>query len=392
MDLQDYIFTEILENPVFKGYNENRQGLEEERKKMINKLLYAYLLDTDGQVKIPRNNDELDALCSTLNDTPPAKLTFIFITFKESVIDEYDLSTNVVIIYFDNCTNGITLSATLGNQNFSYYKFKDGNFTNSILPCDFTGATFSNMNFTSTDFTGAIGITDEELTAAARVLHNTYTFKGIGGDEIEIIGTNIAPEITSGDTAEFAENGTGVVYTIEAGDADEETLIYSIEGTDAGLFNVNSSTGEITFKTPPDYENPADDNTDNVYEITVKASDGELEDTKAVAITVTEVNEKPVITSSAAVNFAEEGTGVAYTITISDPENDEIEYSISGGADAGLFSVNPTNGQVTFDVSPDYENPQDANTDNVYEITVMASDGELSDTKNVTITVTDIVE
>ena len=47
----------------------------------------------------------------------------------------------------------------------------------------------------------------------------------------------------------------------------------------------------LTFGSPPDYENPADADQDNVYKVTVKASDGTNEDTLDVTVTVTDVDE-----------------------------------------------------------------------------------------------------
>src|SRR5438132_6914921 len=62
--------------------------------------------------------------------------------------------------------------------------------------------------------------------------------------------TNSAPIITSnggGTTASIsvAENGTAVT-TVTATDVDGQTLIYSISGTDAAKFSINSSTGVLT--------------------------------------------------------------------------------------------------------------------------------------------------
>ena len=104
---------------------------------------------------------------------------------------------------------------------------------------------------------------------------------------------NQAPTITSGAIASFAENGTGTVYTVTATDPNLDTLTYSITGADANQFNINSSTGAVTFKTPPNFEAATDNGTNNVYDINVIASDGSLTATNAVAITVTNVNEAP---------------------------------------------------------------------------------------------------
>ena len=47
----------------------------------------------------------------------------------------------------------------------------------------------------------------------------------------------------------------------------------------------------LTFRSSPDYENPADADTDNTYMVTVKADDGTYMDTHDVMVTVTNVDE-----------------------------------------------------------------------------------------------------
>ena len=51
-------------------------------------------------------------------------------------------------------------------------------------------------------------------------------------------------------------------------------LSYSLGGTDAALFNINATTGAVTFKAAPNFEVPTDAGGNNVYDITVAASDG----------------------------------------------------------------------------------------------------------------------
>mgnify|MGYP000001723529 CR=1 FL=1 len=67
---------------------------------------------------------------------------------------------------------------------------------------------------------------------------------------------------------------------------------------------------------------------------------------------------------------------LATTVTANDPDtSDTLTFSIIGGVDAGLFSIDPVTGELTFDVAPDFESPTDNDGDNVYEVTVQASDG-----------------
>jgi hypothetical protein len=132
------------------------------------------------------------------------------------------------------------------------------------------------------------------------------------------------------------ENQTAVT-TVTAIDPDGELLAYTLGGDDAELFSINSN-GEITFKTAPDFKTPTDTDTDNIYNITVNASDVSLSSSqKNVAITVTDVddnvNTAPTITSGTTASFAENGTGTVYATT------------------ATLFDISDT-GVVTFKTAP----------------------------------------
>ncbi len=188
---------------------------------------------------------------------------------------------------------------------------------------------------------------------------------------ISVTNVNEAPTITSGAAVSFAENATGTVYTVAATDPDAgATLTYSFTGTDAARFNINSTTGAITFKSTPNYEAPTDAGANNVYDVTVRASDGTNITTKAVAITVTNVNEAPVITSAATASFAENGTGTVYTAAATDVDaGTTLTYSLTG-TDAAKFNIDATTGVVTFKSSPNYEAPTDSGANNVYNVTV----------------------
>ena len=89
---------------------------------------------------------------------------------------------------------------------------------------------------------------------------------------------------------------TLAVTTVTATDANPgDTLSYSISGTDAALFDIDSVTGALTFKDLPDFEIPVDANTDNDYEVTVTVSDGNGgSDTQDITVTVTQVADSGV--------------------------------------------------------------------------------------------------
>ncbi len=100
-------------------------------------------------------------------------------------------------------------------------------------------------------------------------------------------------------------------------------------------------------------------------------------------------NLPPRFTSPANVIVPESTTNVV-TLAASDPNPDNITFSISAGPDMALFQIaGPNNDELEFIAAPDFENPGDANLDNIYELQVAAFDGTNSITFEMTVTVTD---
>ena len=111
---------------------------------------------------------------------------------------------------------------------------------------------------------------------------------GGGGDSYTapVAPTNNAPTITN-TTGNYSvvENQTSA-FTVTASDPDGDSLTYSINGTDSSLFTISSS-GVVTFNAAPDYENPSDSGTNNVYDLSASVSDGSLSASKDFMVTVT---------------------------------------------------------------------------------------------------------
>ncbi|WP_216595484.1 cadherin domain-containing protein [Myxosarcina sp. GI1] len=210
-------------------------------------------------------------------------------------------------------------------------------------------------------------------------------------DDYYGVAPNVSPSITSNNTANLDENTTEVI-TVTADDPDGDVVTYSISGgNDNTLFSIDSDTGVLSFNTAPDYENPGDNDSDNVYEVEVTVSDGSASQTQNLLVTVSNANETPAIVSSDTVNL-EENTTEVITVTADDPDGDSLNYSISGGSDNSLFSIDSDTGVLSFNTAPDYENPGDNNSDNVYEVEVTVSDDDLTKTQNLLITVDNVNE
>jgi VCBS repeat-containing protein len=114
-------------------------------------------------------------------------------------------------------------------------------------------------------------------------------------------------------------------------------------------------------------------------------------DTGSVSFTVTPVADAPAFTSGATFSAAENQTAVG-TVTATDPQSDPITFSIVGGADQSLFTINASTGVVSFVNAPNFEAPADANHDNAYLFDVQASDGTHTTTQSLTVNVTNVAE
>ena len=166
---------------------------------------------------------------------------------------------------------------------------------------------------------------------------------------------------------------------------DRNTLTYTLGGPDASSFGIIATSGQLQTKAPLDYESKSS------YTVTVTATDpSNAKDVITITITVTNVDETPVVTAGPSIKYAENGIGTVATYAATDPEGTAITWSLSG-VDSGPFSISSA-GALTFNTPPDYEDPADADMDNVYLVTVEASDGTVTGALEVTVTVTDEIE
>ena len=88
-----------------------------------------------------------------------------------------------------------------------------------------------------------------------------------------------------------------------------------------------------------------------------------------------------------------EGTTAVATLTAEDQDSAaaDLAWSKAGGADAGQFTLSSA-GVLAFAAAPDYENPDDADGDRTYEITVQVSDGDNTDTADIRVTLQNVIE
>ena len=251
-------------------------------------------------------------------------------------------------------------------------------------PADSDGDNVYNVTVEASDGTDTgsldVTVTVTNLVDDFRVRTSTRGSDTKGGSG----GSGLGIEMTS---MSYPENSTATVATYAAVEPSGNTITWSAAGDDGSLFSVTE--GALSFNSSPDYESPADSDGNNSYVVKVQASDGTETASLDITINVTNVNEAPSVTGETAFDYAEQSTGSVAAYTASDPEGDELTWSLSGD-DSDAFSI--AAGVLTFANKPNYEEPSDSGTDNIYVITVQASDGTYTASLDVSVTVTDIQE
>ena len=216
------------------------------------------------------------------------------------------------------------------------------------------------------------------------------------------------------------KEGMSVGTPIRATDADSDVLNYVLSGEDSGKFKIDQETGQITVGDDGlDYEavggTAAQCTIANSCSVMVNATDsaGEVADTAVtVSITITDLNEKPTFITAGVddmeADHAEGNTAIDRdpatddvqdaTYRATDPEGGSVTLSLMGD-DKDMFMLTATpaaddgNASIlSFKAKPDFEMPGDRNKDNIYEVTVRASDGVMYADRMVTVKVTDADE
>ena len=224
------------------------------------------------------------------------------------------------------------------------------------------------------------GVTDGTATTQS-TLTVTITGSAVVGSPVLLVDSNDGVNTIS----ESAASGTAVAnLQLQGTDADPGTTVtLSLVGNPNGLFVLDGNQVKLAAGKSLDYE------TATSHTIAVKATstDGGSV-TQNFTIAVTNVNEAPVITSGKTGSVAENATvnTVVYTAQATDVDaSSTLRYSL-GGTDAASFEIDAISGAVTLKAPANFE------AQSSYNIDVIASDGVLSDSKAVTIDVTDVNE
>jgi hypothetical protein len=217
-----------------------------------------------------------------------------------------------------------------------------------------TGATFTNKVFSWTP--GGVGSCQITFTASDGEHQDSETIT------ITVTKPNAAPVLGSIGNKSTNEN-QGLTFAVGATDADSDSLTYSAAGLPSGAtFN-----GQ-TFAWTPSFAQAG------AYSVTFTVSDGKVQDSENVTISVANVNRAPALASIGNRSVDEDNT-LALTLSGADPDGAGLTYSATGLPSGATLS-----GQ-NFNWTPA------ADQVGSHEITFVVSDGSLSDSETITVTV-----
>ena len=239
--------------------------------------------------------------------------------------------------------------------------------------------TKDDLNYeTKNSYTMTVTVTAPSgLSAAITVTIN------VTDEPVEIDGPS-SVEFSEG---EYVYSPVVAQYKIESSGSPAEL---TLTGPDARHFSI-ADWGVLSLKAQLDYEAPRDSGRNNVYDVTINATDGTNTKTHKVSVAVTDYNEGPVLTGPDHRTFQEETTGTVARYTARDPENDPIRWYVQDTDDYEFFRISRS-GVLTFKEPLDYDNPKDFDDNNTYEVVIVAMSGmnQAADGERVNVTVTDI--
>ena len=165
--------------------------------------------------------------------------------------------------------------------------------------------------------------------------------------------------------------GAEIYNPARAEDPDGDEVRYSLEGTDAGTFRIDGTTGRLYTK------QLFRDVDASSYTVTIKARDPSGQsDTIKATITPSGSKGVPVVEGPEDISYPENGTWQVATYTAENKEGPTGGWIVSvepGGGDGDHFTIDDE-GVLTFNSPPDFETPKDEGGNNSYSFSITAYD------------------
>lgn len=194
----------------------------------------------------------------------------------------------------------------------------------------------------------------------------TITVRG-ADDEIEISGDTVMQVLE--------DSGVAAAGNLDYADpdADDPQDLWNTTVVAQGAYGTLTIEADGAWRYLLDDANPLvnmlDENGRLADQVTVESADGT---DQVIMLDVQGANDAPEIISASTILF-EEGTEVAATLEVTDPDDSQFQYSVSGGDDADNFTINGS-GALSFLVPPVVDAPSDLDTDNIYQVEITVAD------------------
>ena len=162
----------------------------------------------------------------------------------------------------------------------------------------------------------------------------------------------VAPSYTSTDTFTVAEN-TATSFNAATIIVNESSTLTIASGADRLLFDiirVDTASAYIRFKASPDFEGPTDSGGNNIYNITLNATDlaGNI-GIRAINISVTNVSESSSTSPPSVSGSVYKGVVVSLTVTVNTPG--KVRFFMDGKRIANCLAVSTTGSYPTYTAS-----------------------------------------
>ena len=191
-------------------------------------------------------------------------------------------------------TSGIADADGLSNVQYEYRWLADGAAIAGAIGSTYTLADVDEGKTIKAEvsFTDDAG-NDETLTSAATAA--VMARPNSSATDASAISSLSPPPVVDGpNNVNYMENGDSMVARYSADDPEKDAITWAVSGTDGPAFSIDD--GVLEFKTPPNYERPADDDGDNEYQADVVATDSSKASTTiAVTIKVTDVRDPNIV-------------------------------------------------------------------------------------------------